>query len=135
MKYITEEVIKEAALNYVNDKVHSLFDQHLVFEAGADFVLNLLREEQHIFNLLDKPLYEETILKMKEWLERNKNQLTDTNEIFDLRVDDEILFKNGYDVPMRTKITAFGANTNEAYLYWDCYWFPIDLNTRFIIKF
>lgn len=81
----------------------------------------------HVFNILTKPLHESTIERMNNWLKENASKFTGKNEKYNLKVGDIITFKNGYDIPMRTKIIAFNAETGNPYLYWSCYWVELDL--------
>ena len=85
-----------------------------------------------VFNLLSRPLHETTIERMNNWLELNAHSFIGKNEKFNLKIGDIITFKNGYDIPMSTKIIAFNAETGNAYLHWDCYWFAIDLEKRLL---
>jgi hypothetical protein len=78
-------------------------------------------------NLLSKTLHESTIERMNNWLEANAHRFTNRNEKYKLKVGDVITFKNGYDIPMSTKIIAFNAETGNAYMYWSCYWVELDL--------
>lgn len=84
------------------------------------------------FNLLSKPLHESTIERMNNWLEANAHRFTGKNEKYNLKVGDIITFKNGYDIPMSTKIIAFNAETGNPYMYWDCYWVDLDLEKRLL---
>jgi hypothetical protein len=84
------------------------------------------------FNLLSKPLHESTIERMNNWLEANAHRFTGRNEKYNLKVGDIIIFKNGYDIPMSTKIIAFNAETGNPYMYWDCYWVDLDLEKRLL---
>lgn len=70
--------------------------------------------------------------ELPQWLEENKSRLTEKNEKYNLLSGDEIDFVNGYNIPMRATITAFCKETGKAYLKWDCFWFPIDLDKRLI---
>ena len=83
-------------------------------------------------NLLAKPLHESTIERMNNWLKSNADGFTNKNEKYNLKVGDVITFKNGYDIPMRTKIIAFNAENGNPYMYWDCYWVDLDLERRLI---
>ena len=83
-------------------------------------------------NLLAKPLHESTIERMNNWLKSNADGFTNKNEKYNLKVGDVITFKNGYDIPMRTKIIAFNAENGNPYMYWDCYWVDLDLEKRLI---
>lgn len=85
-----------------------------------------------VFNLLSRQLHETTIERMNNWLEANANSFTGKNEKFKLKIGDIITFKNGYNIPMSTKIIAFNAETGNAYLYWDCYWVALDLEKRLL---
>lgn len=52
-----------------------------------------------------------------------------------LKAGDTIAFYNGNNVKMKTIIIGFNIkDENKAYLYWDCYWATIDLDTRLIKK-
>ena len=81
----------------------------------------------HVFNILAKPLHESTIERMNNWLKENAPKFSGKNEKYNLKVGDIITFKNGYDIPMRTKTIAFNAETGNPYLYWSCYWVELDL--------
>ncbi len=72
--------------------------------------------------------YEKKFNEMKHKIER----LTDNNAKYNLKTGDIIIFKNGYNVPIKSKILGF--ENDNAYILWDCYWIPIDLNTRLIKK-
>jgi hypothetical protein len=69
---------------------------------------------------------------MNLFLEKNAHKFTHKNEKFNLKIGDIITFKNGYDIPMSTKIIAFNSETGNAYLYWDCYWVELDLEKRLL---
>jgi hypothetical protein len=84
------------------------------------------------FNLLSKPLHESTIERMNNWLEANAHRFTGRNEKYNLKVGDIITFKNGYDIPISTRIIAFNAETGNPYMYWDCYWVDLDLEKRLL---
>lgn len=84
------------------------------------------------FNLLLKPLHESIIERMNNWLEVNAHRFTGKNEKYNLKVGDIITFKNGYDIPMSTKIISFNAETGNPYMYWDCYWVELDLEKRLL---
>jgi hypothetical protein len=94
--------------------------------------LTITRVGGSVFNLLSKPLNESTIERMNNWLQENANNFTGKNEKFNLKVGDIIAFKNGYDIPMCTKIIAFNSKTGNAYVYWDCYWVDLDLESRLL---
>lgn len=86
-----------------------------------------MNKTNHVFNILAKPLHESTIERMNNWLKENAPKLNGKNEKYNLKVGDIITFKNGYGIPMRTKIIAFNAETGNPYLYWSCYWVQLDL--------
>lgn len=94
--------------------------------------LTIPRVGGSVFNLLSKTLHETTIERMNNWLQEKANNFKGKNEKFNLKVGDIIAFKNGYDVPMSTKIIAFNAKTGNAYVYWDCYWVDLDLEKRLL---
>jgi hypothetical protein len=94
--------------------------------------LTIPRVSGSVFNLLSRQLQETTIERMKNWLEANAHSFTGKNEKFNLKIGDIITFKNGYDIPMSTKIIAFNSETGNAYLYWDCYWVALDLEKRLL---
>lgn len=83
-------------------------------------------------NLISKSLHQSTIDKMVNWIESNSKKFTNKNEKYNLKVGDIITFKNGYGVPMVSKIIAFNAENGNAYIYWDCYWLSLDLEKRLI---
>ena len=53
------------------------------------------------------------------------------NKKRNLKVGDKILFYGGYnrDILYLSEILGFN-NEDGAYVLWDCYWFPLNLNTR-----
>lgn len=83
--------------------------------------INLLAKERNTE-------YEKKFNEMKSKI----NGLTDYNPKFNLQTGDTIIFKNGYGVLMKSKILGF--ENDNAYILWECYWSPIDLNTRLIKK-
>ena len=84
-----------------------------------------------VFNLLSS-LNEDTVRRMNKWLEENAEYFTRENKEYKLKIGDVITFKNGYGIPMQTKIIAFNAQTGNPYLYWDCYWLELDLKERLL---
>lgn len=57
--------------------------------------------------------------------------MVNTNEKLGLKKDDVVEFWSGYNGDIRYRAEILGFNTNgEAYIKWDCYWFPIDLVER-----
>jgi len=94
--------------------------------------LTIPRVSGSVFNLLSRQLQETTIERMNNWVETNAHSFTGKNEKFNLKIGDIITFKNGYDIPMSTKIIAFNSETGNAYLYWDCYWVALDLEKRLL---
>ena len=84
------------------------------------------------FNLLSKPLHESTIERMNNWLQANADKFTNKNEKYNLKIGDVITFKNGYDIPISTKIIAFNVENGNPYMYWYCYWVDLDLEKRLI---
>ena len=61
------------------------------------------------------------------------NFFSEKNKEFGLKMGDIILFKNGYDIEMISEILGFDEE-GRAYMFWDCFWFSIDLKTRLISK-
>ena len=94
--------------------------------------LTIPRVSGSVFNLLSRQLHETTIERMNNWLEANAHRFTGKNEKYNLKVGDIITFKNGYDIPMSSKIIAFNAETGNPYMYWDCYWVNLDLEKRLL---
>ena len=88
--------------------------------------------QSKVIDLLSKELDESTIDAMNKWLDKNKDKISNHNDKHNLKVNDIITFKNGFDIPMSTKIIGFDIETGNAYLYWDCYWFSINLDERLI---
>ena len=85
------------------------------------------------FNLLSKPMHESTIERINNWLQANADKFINKNEKYKLKIGDVITFKNGYDIPMSSKIIAFNAENGNPYMYWDCYWVDLDLE-KLLIK-
>lgn len=56
---------------------------------------------------------------------------SEVNEALGFRVGDEITFLGGYndDILYRSKIIGFDGD-GEAFMQWDCYWFPIKLDSE-----
>ena len=94
--------------------------------------LTIPRVSGSVFNLLSRQLHETTIERMNNWLEANAHRFTGKNEKYNLKVGDIITFKNGYDIPMSSKIIAFNAETGNPSMYWDCYWVNLDLEKRLL---
>lgn len=59
----------------------------------------------------------------------------DSNEKMNLKSGDKILFIGGYydNIEMISEILGFDSD-GMAYILWECFWFPIDLNKRMIKK-
>ena len=59
-------------------------------------------------------------------------EYTTTNEKLGLKAGDIIEFWSGYhnDIRYRTKILGFD-NAGKAYMLWDCYWSPVDLEVGY----
>lgn len=83
-------------------------------------------------NLIEKGYSESLVLRMNNWLESNSHIMTNKNDVFKLKVGDTIVFKNGYGIPLVSKIIGFNIETGHAYIYWDSYWGPIDISERLI---
>lgn len=88
--------------------------------------------EADAINLLETNNIEDILSKFNEF-KKNLKFISDTNDKFNLKVGDKILFLNGYGIPMITEILGFDEE-GQAYLLWDCYWFTIPLETRLIKK-
>lgn len=69
--------------------------------------------------------------KFAAW--RKDRFVGDANSKHDLKTGDQILFLNGYDIPMISEILGFDEE-GKAYMLWDCYWFAVDLDSRLIKK-
>lgn len=55
----------------------------------------------------------------------------DTNEEIGLKTGDVVSFWGGYNGDIRFVSEILGFNSNgDAYMFWDCYWFGIDLQKR-----
>ena len=88
-----------------------------------------------IIDLLTKKSYEDdgpfqgVEAKFNEW--KKKYTTTDKNEALDLKIGDVVEFWAGFhgDIRYRTKILGFDVD-GKAFMYWDCYWFPVDLLQR-----
>lgn len=89
-------------------------------------------KESDIVDLLSKYENRYFIEKMESWLKDNENIIVNENKKHNLKTGDTIVFYNGYNIPMRTKIIGFNKKTGEAYLFWDSYWASIDLDKRLI---
>lgn len=87
--------------------------------------VNLLTKEETVNDIAFK--FNDFKFTVKGFKEQNSE--------LDLKVNDTISFIGGYDNNIRytTKILGFDKD-NKAFVAWDCYWFPIDLNERDYIK-
>lgn len=90
---------------------------------------NILLFNPETVNLLTKKYVEE----YREQFEAYKSKVKDftTQGPAGVNAGDIILFLNGYDVPMISEVLGFNEG-GKAFLLWDCYWFPVDLNDRMI---
>jgi len=86
-------------------------------------------------------LYAKFYPKMKDdidkWVKSKPSSMfTDKNEKFGLKIGDTITFKGGYnnDILFSSKIWAFDAKDGEAYVYWDSYWYTVDLEKNLVQK-
>lgn len=95
-------------------------------EAGQPEPINLIEKYEENPNT-----YHDLKEKCLEWLGKQEG-ITDKSKEYMLKKGDVILFKNGYDIHMITEVLGFDETGNNAYLYWDCYWFPLDIGTRLI---
>lgn len=91
----------------------------------VDEVINLLEKKYYE----DDPPFQGVEAKYNEWATKFPN--TDKNEALDLKAGDVIEFWAGFhgDIRYRSKILGFTPE-GKAYMYWDCYWFPVDLQER-----
>ena len=115
-----------------NEKYHPRTERDKIMNNIETPQLTIPQVRGSVFNILSKQLHETTIERMNNWLEANAHRFTGKNEKFNLKIGDVITFKNGYDIPMRTKIIAFDSKTGHVYLYWDCYWVALDLEERLL---
>jgi hypothetical protein len=99
---------------------------------NANYSLTNINTMKRPINLMAEYFDEILLKEMKEWLELNKEKLTTENKEYKMKVGDIITFRNAYGIPMKTKIIAFDKETGNPYLYWDCYWFELDLKTRLL---
>lgn len=83
-----------------------------------------------MIDLFNKKRSEEFTEQLNEWINKNAHRLSQEHKKLNLKAGDIIVFKNGYDIPMATKILGFDIETNQAYLFWDCFWTSIDLEKR-----
>jgi hypothetical protein len=79
----------------------------------------------------DEYTYHDLKDKCLEWLDKQEG-ITDKSKEYMLKKGDIILFKNGYGIPFITEVLGFDETGLKAYLYWDCYWFPLDIGLRLI---
>lgn len=76
---------------------------------------------------------DETIEKGFEKMKVKIEGFTERNEKHDLKVGDVIEFTGGYDEDIRFTTRILGFNDeNKAYVLWDAFWFPINLDDRSI---
>ena len=87
----------------------------------------------NVWNVSEEIIKDVALMEEIETFSKSIELVSFENEKYNLKKDDWIYFKNGYDVPMIGKIFAFGKN-NTAYILWDCYWSSIRLENRFINK-
>lgn len=116
------------------NRFETFINEHGVLELNVytldTFVIKSIAFE-NVINLMDNP---NTIYYREElhgYFTRKRNILSTELSQYNLKAGDKIIFLNGYNVLMQTEILAFGKD-NDAYLFWDCYWSPIDLKYRLI---
>lgn len=88
---------------------------------------------RRIWNLLTEYKNHKSIYDLFAKFKPRIDNFSDENKEFNLKTGDTILFLNGYDLPMITKIIGFDAD-GRAFMLWDCYWFPVNLHDRLIQK-
>ena len=83
-----------------------------------------MKANEQIHDLLNKKYYEDI---EANFLAKNFER-TDENKALGLKTGDIIEFWGGYnnDIRYRSKILGFDTD-GKAFMYWDCYWFAIDL--------
>lgn len=87
-----------------------------------------------VINLLEK--YKNSNFEQEFEVYKQKIKgFTNVNEKFNLKTGDIIKFISGenQDMIYISKILGFDSD-GEAYILWDCYWFPINLAKRFVSK-
>lgn len=92
----------------------------------------IIQSRLEVVDLLSKTLSKSTIMRINNWLQANADKFTYKNEKYNPKSGDIITFKNGEDIPMRSKIIAFNAENGNAYVFWDCFWVDLDLEKRLI---
>lgn len=92
-----------------------------------------------VFNLLEgsakcNPEYREMFAAWRKKV--TFHNFSDTNAELGLKTGDIVTFISGYnsDLKYTTEILGFDANDGKAFMLWDCYWFPVDLNERKFVK-
>lgn len=75
-----------------------------------------------IINLAE--MYKESYTLQKEIKEFQAKSNLDA-ECNGFKASEEVVVVNSYGLKMLTKILGF--KDGKAYLYWDCYWFPVEL--------
>ena len=91
-------------------------------------------ETREKVNLIDK--YKDS--DIEEEFDKFKSKVkgfTDENTKHNLKTGDTITFVGGYndDLEFTSKILGFDSD-GHAFVLWDCYWFPVNLDTRQLIK-
>lgn len=93
----------------------------------------ILREHPEAINLLEKNGHnEEHRANFESFKKRIKGFSIEHPD--GTKAGDIVLFYNGYFVKMFTEVLGFDGDGN-AYLLWDCYWFPMNLDERRIKVF
>lgn len=101
-----------------------IFEENLVDQVEAEAII------------IDEKFKNGDIIEKFEHFRIYKNEhgaIVESFSEFSLKKGDRILFLNGYGIPMITEILGFN-HKGDAYLLWDCYWFPINVKERLIKK-
>jgi len=141
-------------IQYLNPEVYKIFDytqseislilktlesnKSLIFNSLFDKLKNqkFKNKDFPVINLLEKSkIYNAEYEQKFELYKQKIKGFTNINKEFNLKTGDIIKFISGHndDIIYISKILGFDSD-GEAYMLWDCYWFPINLNKRFVEK-
>lgn len=132
-------VIKDIVYNtgFSNiEKIHVLDNQtnckiYLVAE-WCETIVKAEDREDPVFLISHKNRIKSEIEKSIKRNDRLNRMLQNENPNPNFKPGDIVHFLNGYNVEMVAQVSM--ATETELYLYWDCYWMPIDIKSRVIKK-
>lgn len=87
-------------------------------------------------NLLDRQETKNARKAFENWKLEKGKEVSEKSQKLGLKKGDVVEFFGGFSNHLRyiTEILGFDNETGKAYMLWDCYWFPVDLEKREVKK-